>query len=119
MPTAATKERVWSAATTDLTLSNDHLDAMIGGFKAGVDATLIEGYAANYFASLRTWWAGRSIEIARRLVNGLFPASDELTAVDQWLDANADAPASLRRLVLEKRDNLARDLRVQAFNSAL
>ena len=119
LPTAATKERVWSAATTDLTLSNDHLDAMIGGFKAGVDATLIEGYAANYFASLRTWWSGRSIEIARRLVNGLFPASDDLTAVDQWLDANADAPASLRRLVLEKRDNLARDLRVQAFNSAL
>ncbi|MFE4500157.1 aminopeptidase N [Rhodococcus sp. NPDC056743] len=119
LPTAATKERVWSAATTDLTLSNDHLDAMIGGFKAGVDATLIEGYAANYFASLRTWWSGRSIEIARRLVNGLFPASDDVTAVDQWLDANADAPASLRRLVLEKRDNLARDLRVQAFNSAL
>ncbi|MGG7099967.1 aminopeptidase N [Rhodococcus sp. 24CO] len=119
LPTAATKERVWQAATTDVTLSNDHLDAMIGGFKAGVDFTLIEGYSSDYFASLRTWWSGRSIEIARRLVNGLFPASGDLSAVDQWLDANADAPASLRRLVLEKRDNLARDLRVQAFNRGL
>ncbi len=119
LPTAATKQRVWQAATTDFTLSNDHLDAMIGGFKAGVDASLIEGYAADYFASLRTWWSGRSIEIARRLVNGLFPASGDLIAVDRWLDANADASASLRRLVLEKRDNLARDLKVQAFNSAL
>ena len=48
LPTAATKQRVWQAATTDFTLSNDHLDAMIGGFKAGVDASLIEGYAADY-----------------------------------------------------------------------
>ena len=52
-------------------------------------------------------------------MNGLFPASGDLIAVDRWLDANADAPASLRRLVLEKRDNLSRDLKVQAFNSAL
>ncbi|MCJ0905602.1 aminopeptidase N [Rhodococcus sp. ARC_M6] len=119
LPTADTKAKVWTAATTDRTLSNDYLDAMIGGFRAGADGTLTEGYATDYFASLLAWWSERSIEIARRLVNGLFPAAGDLGAVDQWLATNDDAPASLRRLVLEKRDNLARDLRVQDANATL
>ena len=62
-------------------------------------------------------WEERSIEIARRIVVGLFPSEPTLDAADGWLDTNADAPAALRRLVLEQRDHLARDLRAQAFNS--
>ncbi|KLL96108.1 hypothetical protein NJ76_19125 [Rhodococcus sp. IITR03] len=66
---------------------------------------------------LRETWTSRSIEIARRIVVGLFPAADSLEPVDTWLEAHTDAPAALRRLVIEQRDHLARDLRVQRINT--
>ncbi|MCD2106972.1 aminopeptidase N [Rhodococcus erythropolis] len=119
IPDAATKAAVWASATTDGSLSNDRLDATIAGFRSGTDASLIEGYAVEYFSSLGKWWSERSIEIARRLVNGLFPAAEDTSAVDSWIQANAEAPASLRRLVLERRDHLARDLRAQASNAVI
>ncbi|MFD6513191.1 aminopeptidase N [Rhodococcus sp. NPDC060176] len=119
IPDAATKEAAWASATTDVALSNDRLDATIAGFRSGTDASLIEGYADEYFSSLGKWWSERSIEIARRLVNGLFPAAEDTSAVDAWIQANEGAPASLRRLVLERRDHLARDLRAQASNAVI
>ncbi|MFD9680577.1 aminopeptidase N [Rhodococcus sp. NPDC059969] len=119
IPDAATKAAAWASATTDGSLSNDRLDATIAGFRSGTDASLIEGYADEYFSSLGKWWSERSIEIARRLVNGLFPAADDTAAVDSWIQANTEAPASLRRLVLERRDHSARDLRAQASNAVI
>ncbi|OFV75026.1 aminopeptidase N [Rhodococcus erythropolis] len=116
---AETKAAAWASATTDASLSNDRLDATIAGFRSGTDPSLIEGYAVEYFSSLGKWWSERSIEIARRLVNGLFPAAEDTSAVDSWIQANAEAPASLRRLVLERRDHLARDLRAQASNAVI
>ncbi|WP_019748565.1 aminopeptidase N [Rhodococcus erythropolis] len=119
IPDAETKAAAWASATTDASLSNDRLDATIAGFRSGTDPSLIEGYAVEYFSSLGKWWSERSIEIARRLVNGLFPAAEDTSAVDSWIQANAEAPASLRRLVLERRDHLARDLRAQASNAVI
>ncbi|MCZ4547517.1 aminopeptidase N [Rhodococcus qingshengii] len=119
IPDAETKAAAWASATTDASLSNDRLDATIAGFRSGTDPSLIEGYAVEYFSSLGKWWSERSIEIARRLVNGLFPAAEDTSAVDSWIQANAEAPASLRRLVLERRDPLARDLRAQASNAVI
>ncbi|MFE5642574.1 aminopeptidase N [Rhodococcus sp. NPDC056516] len=119
IPDTATKEAAWASATTDVALSNDRLDATIAGFRSGTDASLIEGYADEYFSSLGKWWSERSIEIARRLVNGLFPAAEDTSAVDAWIHANEGAPASLRRLVRERRDHLARDLRAQASNAVI
>ncbi|MGV0155753.1 aminopeptidase N [Rhodococcus sp. GB-02] len=119
IPDAETKAAAWASATTDGSLSNDRLDATIAGFRSGTDPSLIEGYAVEYFSSLGKWWSERSIEIARRLVNGLFPAAEDTSAVDSWIQANAEAPASLRRLVLERRDHLARDLRAQASNAVI
>ncbi|MHD0306026.1 aminopeptidase N [Rhodococcus erythropolis] len=119
IPDAETKAAAWASATTDASLSNDRLDATIAGFRSDTDPSLIEGYAVEYFSSLGKWWSERSIEIARRLVNGLFPAAEDTSAVDSWIQANAEAPASLRRLVLERRDHLARDLRAQASNAVI
>ncbi|MFD4293668.1 aminopeptidase N [Rhodococcus sp. NPDC058532] len=113
-PDAAVKAAAVTAALTDTTLTNDHLDATIAGFRAGERRDLIADHDDRYFAVLADVWAERSIEIARRIVVGLFPAADTLDAVDGWLDANAAAPAALRRLVVEQRDHLARDLRVRA-----
>ncbi len=111
-PLAEVKDEAWRAALEDPGLSNDQLDAVIGGFRAGDRRDLIGSYDDGYFAALRDVWATRSIEIARRIVLGLFPSSESLDPVDAWLTANTDAPGALRRLVVEQRDHLARDLRV-------
>ncbi|MFB7250493.1 aminopeptidase N [Microbacterium sp. NPDC056234] len=116
-PQAAVRDAAWTAAWSDTTLSNDHVDATIGGFRAGGRRDLIGRHDGEYFERIGPAWSERSIEIASRLVRGLFPQSDTLELVDGWLDDNADAPGALRRLVIEQRDHLARDLRVRAAQS--
>ena len=117
-PRAEVKAHAWATICADHTLTNDHLDATIGGFRAGARRDLTTPYDSDYFAVLRDTWSDRSIEIARRIVLGLFPPTDTLDQVDAWLAANTDAPGALRRLVVEQRDHLARDLRVQHVNEA-
>ena len=79
---------------------------------------LIAAFDEDYFARIRGVWSARSIEIAARLVRGLFPEGDSLALVDAWLAQNEDAPAALRRIVIEQRDHLARDLRVRSAQPA-
>ncbi|BDZ38487.1 aminopeptidase N [Microbacterium suwonense] len=113
-PDAQTRADAWHAAWNDLTLTNDHLDATIGGFRAGGRRDLIASFDAEYFERIRDVWSTRSIELAQRLVVGLFPATPDTSLVDAWLEQNTDAPGALRRLLIESRDDLARDLRVRA-----
>ena len=115
-PTEDAREKAWSAAMTNYNLSNDQLDAVIAGFRAGGRRDLIASYDREYFAEIRTVWDERSIEIARRIVIGLFPAGRSLAEVDHWLEDYGSAPEALQRLVIEQRDHLARDLRVQRYN---
>ncbi|QMU98026.1 aminopeptidase N [Microbacterium esteraromaticum] len=118
-PEASIRAAAWESAWSDLSLSNDHLDATIAGFRAAGRRDLIDGFDAEYFTRIRDAWTQRSIELAQRLVLGLFPAAETTEAVDAWLEQNADAPGALRRLVIESRDDLARDLRVRSGQSAL
>lgn len=118
-PTSADRTAAWHAAWDDLSLSNDHLSAAINGVRAGGRRDLIADLDEGYFERILGGWQERSIELARRLVLGLFPASDDLVFVDRWLNANESAPGALRRLVIEQRDNLARDLRVRAVQDQL
>ncbi|CAN7298955.1 aminopeptidase N [Microbacterium foliorum] len=113
-PDSAVRAAAWDAAWNDGSLSNDHLDAEIAGFRAGGRRDLIAGFDAEYFERIGDAWGTRSIELAQRLVVGLFPASPTLDLVDAWLASNSSAPAALRRIVIEQRDHLARALRVRA-----
>ncbi|WP_217183724.1 aminopeptidase N [Streptomyces sp. AC495_CC817] len=113
-PSAEVRADAWDAAWNDLSLSNDHLDASIGGFRAGGRRDLVSAFDEEYFERIADAWRTRSIELAQRLVVGLFPAADGVDRVDAWLAAHEDAPAALRRIVVEQRDHLARDLRVRA-----
>ncbi|MGU3437837.1 aminopeptidase N [Actinomycetes bacterium M1A6_2h] len=113
-PDADVKQLAWSTLTESDTLSNDLVDATIAGFRAGPSRQLISSYDGAYFASIEGWWRTRSIEIARRLVVGLYPQTDELDLVDQWLGAHPGAPGALRRLVIEQRDHQGRALRARA-----
>lgn len=124
-PDADVKAAVWEAAVQGTGLSNQILSATIAGF-ATAPAALLEPYVEPYFACLRDVWDNRSIEISSRIVQGLYPHAQDLSAgmrpeqqpvvlrTDEWLAANADAPAALRRIVVEQRSHLLRELRAQA-----
>lgn len=127
-PSEEVKAQAWREAVVENTLTNELLSATIEGFTAG-GHQLLDPYVEPYFAVLNEMWETRSIEIAGRLVRGLFPAHQDLTAgsdprehpvvvrTDAWLSANAGAATGLRRLILEQRDHLVRALNAQAFSS--
>ena len=123
VPDAAVKKLTWEEAVHGDRLSNELLSAAIEGFMLGSHA-LLARYEEPYFEAIRRVWATRGIEMASRIVRGLFPGRQDLAGVpeqhpvvvrtDEWLAANADAPAALRRIVIEERDHLLRSLRAQA-----
>lgn len=118
-PSVAVRAADWRAAWGDLTLTNDHLDATIRGFGAGGRRDLVEVFDVEYFSRIEEAWSERSIEIARRLVIGLYPETETTELVDGWLDTHPEAPAALRRLVLEQRDHQQRAIRVREAQGVL
>ncbi|WP_190020710.1 aminopeptidase N [Streptomyces hiroshimensis] len=121
-PSAEVKEEAWQTAVVSDKLSNALAEATIAGFDQPGQRGLLAPYAERYFAVIEGVWRERSIEYAMAVVRGLFPMlqddSRTLAAADAWLAEHADAPAALRRLVLEARDDLARALRAQERDAA-
>ncbi|WP_104138591.1 aminopeptidase N [Arthrobacter sp. ZGTC131] len=133
-PDAAVKAAAWDAAVRGTELSNQLLSATIAGFNTGPEE-LLDPFVEPYFGCLETVWAERSIEIASRIVRGLYPASRHLAPADgsaaggspenhpvvvrtdAWLLAHPDAPRALRRIIIEQRDHLHRALTAQALTA--
>ncbi|MCZ2402635.1 aminopeptidase N [Paenarthrobacter sp. Z7-10] len=123
-PTPQVKAEAWRAAVYSDELSNELLTATLEGFGLG-PAALRSDYVQPYFAAIGAVWADRSIELSSRIVRGLFPGHQDLASgreprehavveqTDAWLAANTQAPAALRRIVIEQRDHLMRSLRAQ------
>ncbi|MCI4012993.1 aminopeptidase N [Brevibacterium sp. ZH18] len=123
MPLPIVKIRAWEVINEAGALSNDVLSAIISGFVAPTAMPLIESYVDEYFARLDGFWADNSIEIARRLVLGLYPrwsVDDEAVVekTDAWLASRPNAPAALRRLLIERRDDLARAIWLKSTQSS-
>ncbi|MDP9934123.1 aminopeptidase N [Paenarthrobacter nicotinovorans] len=124
-PDPAVKAAAWDAAVNGSGLSNEILSATIAGFSIA-PAYMTAPYVEPYFECLEGVWAGRSIEIAGRIVRGLFPAAQDLAKgmdpadhpvllrTDEWLRTHADAPRALRRIIIEQRSHLLRSLTAQA-----
>ncbi|MEV7604303.1 aminopeptidase N [Paenarthrobacter sp. NPDC089322] len=124
-PDAAVKAAAWDAAVNSSGLSNEILSATITGFTIA-PASMLHPYIEPYFECLEHVWAERSIEIAGRIVRGLFPGTQDLDEgtepaghpvllrTDKWLHDHADAPRALRRIVIEQRSHLMRALTAQA-----
>ena len=124
-PDADVKASAWKAAVLGSELSNEILTATINGFMTA-PAALLEPYIEPYFDNLERVWDDRSIEIAGRIVRGLFPASQDLgdadgpdshpvlLRTDLWLREHPDAPRGLRRIIVEQRSHLIRALNAQA-----
>ncbi|KJS61401.1 aminopeptidase N [Streptomyces rubellomurinus] len=117
-PTPEAKAAAWSAVVDSDELPNALVEANIAGFALPSHRELTALYAAPYFKLLEKIWSERTIEIAMRFVGGFFPAAQTdrqtLAEADAWLDGHPQAAPALRRLVLERRDDLARALRAQA-----
>jgi aminopeptidase N len=124
----AAREAAYAGRTADgAALSNDELQATIDGL--GIDPRGVgAGHEAEYWARIEDVWATQSQGQATRVVTGLFPGHAELadgdeaghplvTAAQGWLDARADAPHALRRIVIERLDDLRRRLRAQAASA--
>ncbi|WDF34774.1 aminopeptidase N [Arthrobacter agilis] len=123
IPDPGIKRATWNEAVGGDRLSNELLSAAIEGFMLG-SRDLLEEYEEPYFAMLRQVWATRGIEMASRIVRGLYPGQQDVDGepdshpvigqTDRWLVANPEAPAALRRIIVEERDHLLRSLRAQA-----
>jgi len=125
-PEASVKAAAWEAAVHGTGLSNQLLSATIAGFNTGT-ASLLAEFIDPYFECLEQVWADRSIEIASRIVRGLYPAGQDLDGhggtpethavlvrTDDWLTTHPDAPRALRRIIIEQRSHLHRALQAQA-----
>jgi aminopeptidase N len=119
-----TREATWQRATSDESLSNDRLRALVRGFSHPGHPDE-PGYAQRYFDSILGWWASRTMTMATVLARGLFPGGslepgqqpDEYPVVRQarhWLEDHPEAPNALRRIVIEQLADLERALRAQA-----
>jgi len=105
--------------------SNEEIRAVLAGMSLPVPRLFVTAHADAYWAGLADTWQQLPIEIATRLVEGLFPAvegveldadpadDDVVTAARGWLDSHPEAPGALRRLILERADLARRHVRAQ------
>ena len=120
-PNADSKRIIWNSIIND-DQATEIRRAKIGGFVSYRQRELLEEYADEYFTILLDIWGKKSFEIGESIVEGLYPSyiakQSTLDKTDAWLNGiGKDAPDTLRRLVAEGRDGLARALRVQAIDA--
>jgi len=120
LPLEDARSRAWESVYSE-SLSNDFLTATL----AGLNASSWEGDSGLDSAvdRLRPYWEAHTIGMALRYANGVLAYGldiDREGSVERsvgllrgWLDAHGDAPAQLRRIVLEHLDAFERDERVQ------
>ncbi|MBK0421073.1 aminopeptidase N [Leucobacter sp. CSA2] len=118
LPTAEAKAKAWASVFDETDKPNAIVRATGLGFTRAQDLGLLEAYVPRFFAALLPVWESRSYAITEELVEGFYPsplANEALaTATREWLGANPEAPAALRRMITEHLAGVERALRVQA-----
>jgi aminopeptidase N len=117
LPDPVIKAETWTALIGD-EISTSKREALSAGFMRTRQVELLAAYVDPYFDSLLGIWNRASYEMASSAVKSLYPrfvvAQSTLDKTDAWLNgAGKDAHETLRRLVSEGRDSLARTLRIQ------
>jgi len=116
-PTKEAKAAAWKSLMNDELSSYKRL-ALHRGFMRIGQEELLKDYVDPYFDSLLDMWNSSSYEVSSSNVEMLYPryiiTQEVLDKTDAWLGGvGKGAPDTLRRLVSEGRDSLARALRVQ------
>ena len=116
-PTKEAKASTWKSLMNDELSSYKRL-ALHRGFMRIGQEELLKDYVDPYFDSLLHMWNSSSYEVSSSNVEMLYPkyiiTQETLDKTDAWLKGpGKDAADTLRRLVSEGRDSLARSLSVQ------
>ncbi|WP_313814567.1 aminopeptidase N [Glutamicibacter sp.] len=106
-------------------LSNDALSATAAGFVLG-SPSLLAPFEERYWAAILPVFETMSMEFSTRVIEGLYPAAQDLAgsvsentaliSADKWLERHESAPAALKRILLEERASLQRSLAAQQLS---
>ncbi len=106
MPTAEAKETAWAMAIDSDNQTNAAMEAIGAGFRRCDDPALLRPFVERYHEMLEPVFASRSYAIAERAVKYFYPLDIADAALRDrtraWLTDHEDAPAGLRRLVIEQ-----------------
>ena len=106
--------------------SNEEVNALIAGFRAPTDPhqgshhnthPATPDFAAEFFANLNHIWTEYPIEIANRIVRGLYPETAAAVAKTEEI-LETELPGALHRVLLECKDQVQRQLAAQEFNNS-
>ena len=115
IPTAEAKAAAWAKITAG-SLPTATVKSVLRGFKSPDQDALLVPYAERYYAALAGLWADGASDLAQFFAEVAYPdgiiSQEGLDETSTYLDAANPAPA-LRRLLLERRDAVARSLRCQ------
>ena len=118
MPSAQMKEMAWREGVEGEGKPNSVIDAIGLGFGTALDPEVLRPFVQRYHDEALALWTDRTHAIAESILVEYYPTAlaDQglLDATQGWLDAHADAPAGLFRIIAENRDSVARALRAQA-----
>jgi aminopeptidase N len=111
-PDADAKRDAWDRSTQDLSLSNHQTEALASGFWQVEQVELCRPYADRYFAEIGSVWGARTPQVARSLATSLYPGVVVDASVLERTAAflAEDLPPGLRRVVLERAEDLRRAL---------
>ena len=113
IPTPASKERAWAEIVSG-NLPNAMFRAALGGFQDFDQAELLVPFAEPFFEVVGSLWRDWGSDMGQYFATGAYPVTavsqQTLDRTDAYLAA-ASPPASLRRLLSEDRDDIARQLR--------
>jgi aminopeptidase N len=127
-PSAEAKAEAWAQIMDTAETTNGVIRAIVGagrnstgaGFSQATQTELLQPYVELYFKVLADLWENRPHEIASLISTGLYPSllvtPDVIARTDAYL-AKAAAPATLRRILLEGRDDVERALRAQELDA--
>ncbi|WP_462418508.1 aminopeptidase N [Kytococcus sp. Marseille-QA3725] len=114
LPGEEARREAWERLLTPLSMTNDHVSATIAGVRQPLRSDELAWLPAEYFARLEEIWGQHGMEIAERIVPGMYPGGAEsVPASETWLQEHPEAPAALRRIVVDQLDGLRRSLRAQ------
>jgi len=119
--TSEAKAAAWTSVFDRAGVPNAIIRATGRGFLRAHDLALLEPFVDRFFDELLGIWNSRSHAIVEEIVDGFYPAplagAPLRERTSAWLDANADAPPALRRMIVEHLAGVDRALEAQAADA--